>query len=112
MGFKSILSQDEQHNLMLKNMDNKHMVYTISYEAKPIFDDIKIIWKGISENAKKRKGLEPGKQFAFFIKDEDKQIKGGCSGYIFYGCLYVDLLWVDESLREKKYGTPEFDSSI
>src|SRR6185437_16776474 len=39
------------------------------------------------------------------IRDELNQIKGGCSGYIYYGCLYIDLLWIDESLRGKQYGT-------
>ena len=30
---------------------------------------------------------------------------GGCNGMIYYGCLYVDQLWVDESLRGQGYGT-------
>ena len=51
------------------------------------------------------KGFPVGKPFAFFIRDDLQQIKGGCSGYIYYGCLYVDLLWIDESLRGKQYGS-------
>lgn len=81
------------------------MTYTISYDPSPKNDDTKIIWEGISEHAKQKKGLPPGKAFAFFIKDDLNNILGGCSGYIFYGSLYVDLLWVDESLRGKRYGS-------
>lgn len=81
------------------------MKYIITYEPRPKYDDTKIIWEGISENAKHARELLPGKAFAFFIKNELDQIKGGCSGYIYYGCLYVDLLWVDQSLRKKQYGT-------
>jgi GNAT superfamily N-acetyltransferase len=103
-GFKHILSQDEQHHLMIKNI-GEDMEYTISYDPAPKPDDTKIIWQGVSEHAKKVRGLPSGKPFAFFIKDSLNQIKGGCSGYIYYGCLYVDLLWVDESLRGKQYGT-------
>lgn len=79
--------------------------YKLIYDANPSHDDTKILWEGISDNAKQKRGHEPGRAFAFFIKNELEQIKGGCSGYIFYGCLYVDLLWVDETLRENKYGT-------
>lgn len=81
------------------------MEYTITFDADPSHANTTTIWKGISENAKLMKGFEPGKPFAFFIKDEMGAIKGGCSGFIFYGCLYTDLLWIDKSLREKGYGT-------
>lgn len=83
----------------------KNMQYTIIYEPNPKHDDTKILWEGISEHARITRGHEPGKAFAFFIKNETDQIKGGCSGYIFYGCLYIDLLWVDKLLRGKNYGT-------
>lgn len=79
--------------------------YKLIYESDPSPDETKILWEGISENAKQKRGHESGRPFAFFIQDESKQIKGGCSGFIFYGCLYVDLLWVDELLRGKNYGT-------
>lgn len=81
------------------------MKYIIVFDANPNHADTAILWQGISEHAELMKGHEPGKPFAFFIKDEMGGIKGGCSGYIFYGCLYTDLLWVDKSLREQHYGT-------
>lgn len=81
------------------------MTLTINYEQNPSHDDTKILWEGISKHASHVRGLNPGKSFAFFLRDESRQIKGGCSGYIFYGCLYIDLLWVEEDLRGQRYGT-------
>lgn len=80
------------------------MKYDIKYEPNPKIEDIDILWKGISENAVQLGGHQPGRAYAYFLRDEHDQIKGGCSGYLFYGCLYVDLLWVDKLLRGNNYG--------
>lgn len=77
----------------------------ITYDADPKQEDTMCLWEGIKSNAKKQRDLAPGKPFAFFIKNETNAIEGGCSGYIFYGCLYVDLLWVTLSLRSQGYGS-------
>lgn len=77
---------------------------TIQYDANPKSEETKQLWQGISEHAKQVAGLDPGEGFAFYIKDESQTILGGCSGYIFYGSIYVDLLWVHEDLRGKNYG--------
>lgn len=81
------------------------MRYTISYEAKPHYQDEQILGDGIIEYAKLKKGHEPIMPFAYFIRDEDSNIRGGCKGSIFYGCVYVELLWIEEMLRGKDYGT-------
>lgn len=39
------------------------------------------------------------------ILKEDDRIIGGLVGNIYWQCCHVDYLWVDESCREKKYGT-------
>lgn len=81
------------------------MTYEIKFEENPTAEDIKVLQDGIADHAKKMKRQEPLKFFAYFIKDNDGQIKGGCNGCIYYGCLYVDNLWLDQELRGKKYGT-------
>lgn len=50
-------------------------------------------------------GFVPIETFAFFIKDSVGKTRGGCSGITYYGCLYVDLLWVDPQLRGQGWGT-------
>lgn len=80
------------------------MTCSIIYEQNPLSKDTDILAKGIANNAKQH-GLDPIEPFAFFIRNEDNAIKGGCNGNIGYNWLYIDQLWVDESYRGKGYGT-------
>jgi ribosomal protein S18 acetylase RimI-like enzyme len=80
-------------------------MYKILYESNPNSDDIHVLSLGITEYAKQQKGVAPIEPFGFFIRDEDGKVVGGCNGNIGYGWIYVDQLWVDESLRGKGYGT-------
>src|ERR1700716_3765046 len=43
-------------------------------------------------------------QVAWYVKDATGDIRGGLVGFFAWRWLYVDLLWVDESLRGKGYG--------
>ena len=79
--------------------------YKITYEFNPDRKNIDFLWREITEIAIKTQGHKEHESFGFFMRDENNQIKGGCNGFIFYGCLYVDQLWVDDSLRKKGYGT-------
>lgn len=81
------------------------MKYQISYEATPKSEDIQVLNDGIMEQAKQKKGMKQLEFFAFFIRDENGAIVGGCGGNDLYGGLYIDQLWVNESLRGKGYGT-------
>jgi GNAT superfamily N-acetyltransferase len=80
------------------------MVYKIKFEANPTTAEIKILHDGIADHAKQMKSQKPLKFYAYFIQDSEDQIKGGCNGCIYYGCLYIDNLWVDKELRRKNYG--------
>ena len=81
------------------------MIYKILYEANPNPDDVQLLNNGISENTKQKKEMKQLDFFAFFIRDENEKIVGGCAGDNMYGCLYVGQLWVTEQLRGKGYGT-------
>ena len=81
------------------------MTYKIIYEANPNPDDIQLLNNGISEHTKQKKEMKQLDFFAFFIRDENEKIVGGCAGDNMYGCLYVGQLWVAEQLRGKGYGT-------
>jgi GNAT superfamily N-acetyltransferase len=80
------------------------MAYTIIFEEQPDLKDTALLWKGISEYANQQRGLKPGRSFGFFIKDDAQRIVGGCSGFMFYGCLMIDLLWITEDLRQQGWG--------
>ncbi|PJD96249.1 MAG: GNAT family N-acetyltransferase [Legionella sp.] len=83
----------------------------IIYEKNPSSDEIQILTDGITQYAKLEKGQPPIESFAFFVCNEANQILGGCNGSIYYGCLYIDQLWIDESLRNKKIGTQLMQSA-
>lgn len=80
------------------------MNYQISYEPNPKSEDIQLLNDGISVHAKQKKEMKPLNFFAFFIRDENEKIMGGCNTCNLYGCLYIDQLWLEESLRGKGYG--------
>ncbi len=39
------------------------------------------------------------------VRDEDEKLMGGIYGYLSWSWLYIDLLWVDKSLRGNGIGT-------
>jgi GNAT superfamily N-acetyltransferase len=83
----------------------KYMLYKITYTPDPTAEDINLLGKGIAAYATQQKGHEPIELFGFFIRDAQNKLQGGCNGAIFYGCLYVDQLYLEEALRKQGYGT-------
>lgn len=81
------------------------MNYEISYESNPKPEDIQLLNDAITAIAKQKKGMKALDFFAFFIRDNDGTIIGGCGGDNMYGGLFVGQLWVKESLRGMGYGT-------
>jgi ribosomal protein S18 acetylase RimI-like enzyme len=81
------------------------MKYTITYEANPNPDDIQFLNDSIIEEHKRKKEMKPLDFFAYFIRDDQGLIVGGCAGDNMYGGLFVGQLWVKEELRGKGYGT-------
>jgi ribosomal protein S18 acetylase RimI-like enzyme len=39
--------------------------------------------------------------FAFFMRDEKNNIISGANGYVIYGVIYTDQLWVDNAFRNQ-----------
>ncbi|MDR0296783.1 MAG: GNAT family N-acetyltransferase [Rickettsia sp.] len=60
---------------------------------------------GLNEQAKVKKGLDAIKSFSFACFDNDKNFVAGVDGKSFYGCLYIDMLWISENFRGQNYGT-------
>lgn len=81
------------------------MAYLIKFTTQPDPHDIQTLGEGISSYAKEQRGHKPIEPFGFFIRGENNQVWGGCNGNIGYDWIYIDQLWVHESLRGKGYGT-------
>lgn len=80
------------------------MKHQIIFETSPAPEDIAQLGKGLSEYAKQH-GHKAIESFGFFVRDKNSQVVAGCNGNIGYGWVYIDQLWVDESLRGQGYGT-------
>jgi len=63
-----------------------------------------VLYQGISNHAFEAKAMPPIAPFGIFIKDIYQNVLGGVSGFIFYGSMYVDALWVEADLRGKGWG--------
>jgi hypothetical protein len=75
------------------------------YQDNPEAEDEKALFDGINEYAfLQRKVEKPIKSFAIFIKDYNNFVLGGITGTSYYGCLYIDMLWLKEELRFQGFG--------
>ena len=61
-------------------------------------EDIEYLTKKINEEITDYGSAFP---FGFFIRDENDKIIAGCNGYIIFGCIYTDQLWVDSNYRNQ-----------
>jgi ribosomal protein S18 acetylase RimI-like enzyme len=88
------------------------MTLQLSFEDELDPDDIQILSDGIMENARQKKGFKPLDFFAFFIRDKDSTILGGCNGCTLYGSLHIDQLWVAESHRHQGLGSQLVEAAL
>lgn len=63
------------------------------------------ILKGVNEQAVRLKNHLPMRTFGLTLEDASHSILGGASGVTYYGCLYVDMLWIDDSIRQQGWGS-------
>lgn len=74
------------------------------YEPNASLNDIQLLSQGISDHALLKKQQPPIETFAFFVRDDHETIIGGCNGAMYYDCLYIDQLWVNECSRRQGWG--------
>ena len=60
---------------------------------------------GLNHQAFEKKGIGVHNgSFAFVIENENSEFFGGISGVNYYGCFFVDILFVNEPFRNQGYG--------
>lgn len=82
-------------------MNNK-----IEYTSNPNNDDLEFLTQKIHAETS---GFGVWEPFAFFIRDDNHQIIAGCNGFIIFGVIYTDQLWVDPSHRKQGLGQALMD---
>jgi GNAT superfamily N-acetyltransferase len=78
--------------------------YRIVYEDDPEESAWGIIGRGISAFNRQQTGDNRFERLCFVLRAPDETIVGGVIGEIYYGWLYIDLLWVQDELRGRGYG--------
>jgi len=66
--------------------------------------DATFLQQGLSEEAKEKRGLAPAEPFSFFLCDDGKAY-GGITGFLVYGALHIDTLYIDKAYRGKGWGS-------
>lgn len=79
-------------------------MYQIIVDYTPDDADKKIIRDGIITFNINVIGETPN-SFSVYIKDETSHILGGILAWIHSESIYIDVIWIEESLRKKRYGT-------
>jgi len=74
--------------------------------VKSTADGYQAVLEGLGRNIISKIGnVELGKSVQVFIRNKENKVVGGAVGQIFGGWVYISLLWVEESLRNKGNGT-------
>jgi GNAT superfamily N-acetyltransferase len=80
-------------------------MFEITYLNGDIAELANFLCEKLDDHAKQFADITPVERIAFFMHDDAKRIIAGCTGNIIYGCLFLNMLWVDEKLRGQKLGT-------
>ncbi|MBE9098283.1 GNAT family N-acetyltransferase [Vacuolonema iberomarrocanum] len=78
--------------------------HRIEIATEPHRDDIEFVVQQLLNFNKNRAGEGNYKPLAIFVRDVDDHIVGGLVGETYWQWLFVDVLWVQESLRGQGFG--------
>ena len=78
----------------------------IEYTKNPATSDINFLTKKINQETPEYFDAYP---FAFFMRDEDSKIIAGANGFVIYGAIYTDQLWVDKDYRRQGFAKKIMD---
>ena len=73
-------------------------------DSKSIEDGCQAVVKGILSFNENKTSFMTNTIYVF-MRDRKNRVVGGVIGYVFASWLHIDLLWIEESFRDKGYGT-------
>ncbi len=79
-------------------------MYHIDIDYAPTQASNDVIRDGVFNSSKEIIG-ERDKDFSIFLKDGTMKILGGIQACLDTQSVYINLLWIDKSIRQKAYGT-------
>lgn len=78
--------------------------YELVYDEEPEASAWGIIGRGVGDYNREKGGDDNFQRLCYTVRSEDGEIAGGVLCELYWGWLYVDLLWVEEGLRGQGYG--------
>jgi GNAT superfamily N-acetyltransferase len=79
--------------------------YKLSIEDTLSSEDRSLIQKGLAAYNITRAGDGQFQRLSIIVRDDAGNIVGGLLGETFWGWLHIEILWIDEPLRCKGYGS-------
>ncbi len=83
-------------------------VYKLVHIEKPEESAWGIIGRGLATFNKEQAGDNQFERLCYAIQTPGEEIVGGILGEVYWGWLYIDLLWVKEELCGQGYGYQVF----
>jgi GNAT superfamily N-acetyltransferase len=87
------------------------MKTTLEVTSTPAEADLKLVSDGLATFNEGDVGPAGRMPLAVFVRNEARTILAGISGYTAWGWLYVQWLWVDESLRGRSIAAQMLDAA-
>jgi len=85
-------------------------MYKVVVDYKPSEADNAVVSEGILAFNEKILG-QRDKEFSIFLKDESGKVFGGIQVFLDTESIYIDTLWVEESLQKQGYGKKLLDAA-
>ena len=82
---------------------------TIDCDLAPSPEDVAAVRAGLMAFNDSKAGPVQLQRIGLYLRDTQSVIRGGLVGFLAWKWLSVDLLWVDESLRGRGYGSAILD---
>jgi GNAT superfamily N-acetyltransferase len=83
---------------------SKGNMYKVVVDYAPSDADNDVVREGITAFNEKILG-ERDKAFSIFLKNDSGKIFGGIQAFLGTESVYIDILWVEQSLQKRGYGT-------
>ncbi len=78
--------------------------YTIAYVEKPEESAWGIIGGGLHQYNEAQAGDQQFARLCFVVQSPDQKIAGGVIAELYWGWMYIDLMWIEKELRGQGYG--------
>lgn len=78
--------------------------HTITVESEPKIEDKRKIFDELHRYSAAQTTDSELKSLSIFLRNSEGNVIGGLLGETFWGWLYVEFMWVEESLRGQGYG--------